>query len=908
MTVISLSPKSKSTVSLLTLGVLFAIGIFLGISQAISLRAAPASAAEPNADTAAERTADNRQKSPTGPIAPDDSLKYLELHPALKAELIASEQTVIDPVAIDFDEEGTVEVGEMRDYPPGPSDPNAAPLSKIKTLTDKDGDGVYETAVDFAVELPFVTGIQPWRGGVIATYAGTVAYLRDEDGDGRADVHIPRFTGLPAENSQRRANHPKLGLDNQIYIANGLRGGSVIAVRPEWSQEAKEVSISGMDFRFDPLTGKYEAISGVGQFGLTFDDFGNRFVCSNRNPNKHIVLEDRYLKRNPFLAVGAVAYDVSPAGDASRVFPIADRWITSNLHAGQFTSACGVHIYRGNLLPEEFRGNSFTCEATGSLMHRDVLSPMGATFTSHTGRDGIEFLASRDTWFRSVNSADGPDGAFYVVDMYRAVIEHPQFMPDELKNRPDLRYGDDRGRLYRLVPKDAPAYRDRPQPKLLDKATPEELVAAYENPNGWHRSTAARLLLEQLPASAVAPLQKMVTEGTRPEARAQALWTLKALDGLSDELLLKALGDSNLRVAEQAVLLSEPHLATNPQLLAAVRSLGSSPDVRLRFQVALSLGQAPVTDETLQTLASIIVQPDADSWTQSAVLSSVADQPHQLLTVILRTPPGKARSAMLERLCEVIGARRNADGTTQALSHLTGLSAMLSAGATTDAESLSGLRGLATGMNRRGGRLWTLIEQLPESERAPVIKRWKQAIQIAGDTSTSLGRRREAIDLLHYGPWEISGEALLNLAKSDSSQDIRLAAVDALSAYPAPEIGDFLMSVFSTSTPSFRRATVDVMLSSEPRTTQLLAAIAAGKIGMRIFASRRTNWSPLPSRRTGRRFWKTMPSASNFRLTRDAGKKSSRRTALPAIASVGWVTMSPRTFPIPGPRLRTTFC
>ena len=58
-----------------------------------------------------------------------------------------------------------------------------------------------------------------------------------------------------------------------------------------------------MDFRFDPLTGECEAVSGNGQFGLSFDDWGNRFICSNRNPVRHVVIEDRYLKANPAVTV-----------------------------------------------------------------------------------------------------------------------------------------------------------------------------------------------------------------------------------------------------------------------------------------------------------------------------------------------------------------------------------------------------------------------------------------------------------------------------------------------------------------------------------------------------------------------------------------------------------------------------
>ncbi len=197
----------------------------------------------------------------------------------------------------------------------------------------------------------------------------------------------------------------------------------------------KPLSISGRDFRFEPFSADCQAISGSGQFGLTFDDYGNRFNCSNRNPMMHVVLAEHYLARNPLLTVPSVVNDVAASGEASHVYPISQAWTTSILHAGQFTAACGVECYRGDALPAEFYGNGLTCEPTGNLVHREVLKPTGATFASHPAREGVEFLATPDSWFRPVNLETGPDGALYVVDMYRCVIEHPQFVPEELKAR-----------------------------------------------------------------------------------------------------------------------------------------------------------------------------------------------------------------------------------------------------------------------------------------------------------------------------------------------------------------------------------------------------------------------------------------------------------------------------------------
>ncbi len=310
------------------------------------------------------------------PLSPEDSLAHLHVAPGLSVELVACEPQVIDPIAMRFDEDGRLWVVEMRDYPHGPPD-GQPPLSQIRVLADDDRDGRDETSTLFADELLFPTGLQPWRGGVFVTLAEAVVYLKDTDGDGRADVREPWFHGFTAENPQLRANHPRLTLDGRITIANGLRGGAVVDARQS-ADDAKPLSISGRDFAFDPRTGAFEAVSGNGQFGNGLDDFGNRFVCNNRAPVQHVVLENAYTARNPLLAIGSVVSDVAPAGEQSRVFPLVAAWTTSNLHAGQFTAACGVTIYRGDALPDEFHGNAFICEPTGSLVHRENPRPPGS--------------------------------------------------------------------------------------------------------------------------------------------------------------------------------------------------------------------------------------------------------------------------------------------------------------------------------------------------------------------------------------------------------------------------------------------------------------------------------------------------------------------------------------------------
>ena len=214
------------------------------------------------------------------PLSPEESLEHFKLAPGLKIETAVSEPLVVDPVAIRFDERGRMWVVEMRDYPHGPAE-GESPRSRIVVLEDRNADGKYEHSTIFADKLLFATGIQPWKGGVFVTMAGEVAYMKDTNGDGKCDHRETWYKGFAQENTQLRANHPRLGLDNKIYIANGLRGGAVVDAR---DPSSKPVSIRGMDFRFDPFTREFEAVSGVGQFGLTIDDHGNRFVCTNRNP------------------------------------------------------------------------------------------------------------------------------------------------------------------------------------------------------------------------------------------------------------------------------------------------------------------------------------------------------------------------------------------------------------------------------------------------------------------------------------------------------------------------------------------------------------------------------------------------------------------------------------------------
>src|SRR2546421_8137869 len=367
-------------------------------------------------------------------LTSEQALASFHLEPGLRIELIAAEPLVVNPVAMAFDERGRLFVAENRGYPTGPG-PGKPPTGVIAMLEDTDGDGHFDKRTVFADGLTFPNGIMPWKGGVFVTCAPDLLYLKDTDSDGRADVRRVVFTGFSTSGStQLRVSHPTLGMDNWVYLTSGLTGGKITS--PDYPNHPPIDSKT--DFRFRPETDQFEAADGRAQFGLTFDDFGNRFICMNRVQVQHVVLPSRYLRRNPHLAFSGSVQNspeemtpdlLKTQGAGARVYPLSHNITTADSHAGTFTAACGVMIYRGKTLPQEDWGNAFSCEATGHLVHRDRLIPAGATFMARRTEEKVEFLASTDDWFRPVFLTTGPDGAIYLCDMYRKTIEHPDYLP-----------------------------------------------------------------------------------------------------------------------------------------------------------------------------------------------------------------------------------------------------------------------------------------------------------------------------------------------------------------------------------------------------------------------------------------------------------------------------------------------
>ncbi len=365
--------------------------------------------------------------------------------------------------------------------------------------------------------------------------------------------------------------------------------------------------------------------------------------------------------------------------------------------------------------------------------------------------------------------------------MDRAVIEHPQFMPAELKERPDLTLGKHTGRIWRVVPDTA---KDRPAPPHLSDATTEDLVDRLGHPNIWWRRTAQRLLLERQDAGAIEPLVQTVREDDRPLARLHAAWLLESFGKLDADLVRRLLDDPHPRVREHAVRLAEPYLAKDDAIRQRVMGLADDPDARLRFQVALSLGGLD-DDRIVEPLARIALAGAGDRWTRLAVESGVPTRAGALLRTILKTTADDPRAAddanrlaLIRELTALVGARRDPKEVENVLETLL----------TLDADGgrlrMAGLDGLAEGMGRSGKTLGDLIATLPESgtlaERLNAL--FVQAARVAGDEDREIPARLDAIRLLAHAPWDVAGPHLVDLLQNESRQEVRVAAVRAIAA------------------------------------------------------------------------------------------------------------------------------
>jgi putative membrane-bound dehydrogenase-like protein len=768
------------------------------------------------------------------------AMQSFSLEPGLRIELIAAEPLVVDPVALAFDENKKMYVVEDRGYPDPAEGGLPTKQGRIAMLEDKDGDGKYDHRSEFATGLTYPNGLLVWKGGIFVTCAPDIWYLKDTDGDGVADIKQIVLTGFSSNRTaQIRVSHPTLGLDGMVYVTSGLNSGEV---KSPLHPERPAVSFSASDGRFNPETFEFETTGGRSQFGLTFDPFGRRFGCSNRHPVQQIVLEPWQLRRNPHLLFTETTENVSKVEAEAVVFPISGAITSADFipklmglsHTGTFTSASGVMIFSGKGLTPAHQGNVFICESAQNLVQRQVMSPDGVSFKSALPYKGKEFLSSTDEWFRPVFLQHGPEGALYVADMHRKVIDHPSYVPEEARGGLDFESGKSDGRIYRIVRADF----NRKMPasfKVRFSGSIKQTVGALESAEEWERQTAHRLLLESGDQTASPLLKRVAVLSKYPESRVRALWILNSFHQLDEATLKTALVDKEAGVREQAVLLAGNLLKDRPALMSKVVAAATDPAARVRFTCALVLGSfdgSPV----ISALAKVAAKDGADRWVRAAVLSGISNRLPEFLATFraLPKPDAEAFSAVMQDLGQLFG-----NGASVADCRIL-LEDMISS--TGDyGWRISTTLGLAEGVSRRSGTkndgskgtLYTILGENPSASKIEAMDKFIMRVAArAGDANQSTRSRTSAASLMGYTDFEKSRGVLQKLLDARNPSDLQLAAIGSFARLGDIRAGRFLTekNSWSNYTPRVKAAVISALVARPAFVTQLFEAIGEGTI------------------------------------------------------------------------------
>ena len=413
----------------------------------------------------------------------------------------------------------------------------------------------------FVDGLIFPTGLQPWRDGVIVTLSGKIQFMADTNGDGQCDLRETWFEGFDEGNEQLRANHPVLGPDGIVYVAGGLRGGKIRSTDQRWQKGDRIVTVTKSDFAFDPRGGFFDAVAGASQYGLTIDDFGNRVGCSNRNPAIETLLGLTEIGGDRWSSPQDALHNIGKPAAESHVAAIAKSWTTSHTHAGQFSAACGVTVGLGTGTPADWKNNLVVCEPTSYAVQRQQIHENGIARESHRIDDPQELLSSRNDWFRPVDTMVGPDGSLFIVDMCRAVVEHPDWAPAELKQRPDERWGNDLGRIWR-VSDASPNEQQNAESVTFQNSDGNELslddwMKRLDHPNPAIRQLATQWLAEQDNSKIEKALQQYWNDrdALSPAGFARLAQLLQRAGLLTDEMGREVAKHDSARVRRLAIRL-----------------------------------------------------------------------------------------------------------------------------------------------------------------------------------------------------------------------------------------------------------------------------------------------------------------------------------------------------------------
>lgn len=592
-------------------------------------------------------------------LTPGEALRSLRVRPGFHVELVAAEPLVSAPVAMSFDGDGRLWVVEMRTYMPDVVGSNElAPDNRVVVLEDADGDGAMDTATPFLEGLVLPRAVLPCFGGALVIEPPNILFCKDNDGDGKADERRVLLGGIG-------------GRDNPEHAPNGLVWGMDNWIT--FSQHTQR-------FMFDGEKVTAEAVPGHGQWGVTMDDVGRLYYTPNSDTLRGDLFPKQYAARNPdqhFVAGmnEKVGLDLAvwPARASGVNRGYLPNFLRSNRRLANVTAACAPTIYRGTAFPEEFWGDAFVCEPSGNLVKRLAMREYNGVPVGTNAYVGDEFLTSTDERFRPVASCVGPDGALYLADMYRGVIQHRVFLTPFLKEHiaergleAPLGYG----RIYRVVADNAESLGTGVVPRERRRARfssmPDaDLVVLLQASDGWWRDTAQRTLVQRRAVGAASALRNVAANATDYRARLQSLWTLDGLDIAEPGDAHRAMADAHAAVRAAGLRVGERWIG-NLDMLEKVVAAAADPDRIVRIQAALSVSRSR-DSRAVRTLVDLLRGEGGDSFVRSAVVSGLVDREPEVLAALRRDdawPGSRGDRAVLAELVDC--GLRSASGEVRA--------------------------------------------------------------------------------------------------------------------------------------------------------------------------------------------------------------------------------------------------
>ncbi|QHT67857.1 dehydrogenase [Rhodocytophaga rosea] len=574
-------------------------------------------------------------------LTPEESMKHIQVPVDFNLELFAKEPDVMHPIAMTWDERGRLFVLITKDYPNERKETGGSDYILLCEDTNKDGKA--DKFTKYADGLSIPTGLVAYNGGLIVSQAPHMLYLKDTNGDDKADEKKILFTGFGTFDTHAGPSNLHYGFDNWIWGCVGYSGFKGVS-------KGDSVKFGQAFFRFKPDGSEIEHITTTSNntWGFAFNETGDVFgSTANNSHGWYMAIPHRYFNSAPGVDNGSRGTDTH-----KDMKPITSKVRQVDVFGG-FTAAAGHNFYTARSFPKKYWNSvAFVAEPTGHVLHQNRMVKTG---TDYEDKEDFNLMAGADEWFSPVFAEVGPDGAVWVADWYSFIIQHnptPKGFENGLGNAYDTDLRDyTHGRIYRVSYKEAPAY----TPIALSKDRPQELVAALKNNNMFWRQQAQRLLVERGQKDVVPQLIALVKDqsldevGINPGA-IHALWTLHglgALDG-SDATALQAaqaaLTHACYGVRKTAVQVLPRTEATTSALLQANTLSDKEPLVVLNTLLAFS--ELPLSPDAEKTILARMEQAKEveDRWLPDGFAAVLTSNNGKLMQTYLKQAAGKAGS------------------------------------------------------------------------------------------------------------------------------------------------------------------------------------------------------------------------------------------------------------------------